>query len=60
LNHLIEKERTEWEDERMKLKYCIYLQEQELTTIAVESKIKTEELVKVFCIETISLKSIVT
>lgn len=45
---MIERERREWDDERAKLKFCIYLQEQELNEKAAAAEERAQVLTKEF------------
>ena len=45
---MIERERRQWDDERAKLKYCIYLQEQELNEKAVAAEDRASQIARDF------------
>ena len=45
---MIEKERRQWDDERAKLKYCIYLQELELNEKAAAAEDRANQIAKDF------------
>jgi ubiquitin len=45
---MVERERRQWDEERAKLKYCLYLQKQEMEDKAVESEDKVNSLAREF------------